>query len=262
MIVGVLQARCTSRRLPGKVLANVCGRPMILRQMDRLKRAERMDRIVIATTTDPSDDALAELCAKRGWDCHRGSLDDVLDRVLQAAGKAEHVVRLTADCPLADPELIDRIIGVHLENGNDYTSNTVTRTDPDGLDVEVATRAALQAAAKEATLPSDREHVTPFLYNNSERFKIGQVFEDPDHSAMRWTVDEPADLEFVRTVYGELLPSVPEFTTEDVLELLERRPELVQLNEHIPLNEGYDLSLQEDPAGAPETGSAEAGPTA
>ncbi len=257
MIVGVLQARCTSRRLPGKVLANVCGRPMILRQMDRLERAERMDRIVVATTTDPSDDPLAKLCAKRGWECYRGSVDDVLDRVLQAAGKSDHIVRLTADCPLADPELIDRVIATHLEGGHDYTSNTVTRTYPDGLDVEVVTRAAFQTAASEAKLPSEREHVTPFLYNHPERFKIGQVTEEHDHSAMRWTVDETADLEFVRTVYGELLPTVPEFTTEDVLELLERRPELVQFNEHIPTNEGYDLSLQQDP-----TESTEAGPTA
>lgn len=247
MIVGVLQARCTSRRLPGKVLADLVGRPMILRQVERLARARRLDRLVVATTTDPTDDELAALCEREGLACHRGSLDDVLDRVLQAAVGAEHVVRLTADCPLADPDVVDRVIAAHLEGGFDHTSNALRRTFPDGLDVEVVRHAALATAAQEATLPSQREHVTPFLYDHPERFAIGHVVDAVDRSALRWTVDEPVDLEFVRSVYAELHPADPAFTTEDVLALLARRPELGRANAHIPTNEGYDRSLAADP---------------
>jgi len=246
MITGVLQARCTSRRLPGKVLADLVGKPMILRQVERLLRAARLDRLVVATTTDPSDDALAEACAAESLACFRGSLEDVLGRVLHAAGDADHIVRLTADCPLSDPAVIDLVIETHLEEANDYTSNALERSFPDGLDVEVMRREALEIAAREAGLSSEREHVTPYLYGNPERFQIGSVISSKDHSALRWTVDEAEDLEFVRAVYAELYGPNPAFTTADVLHLLSAQPELARLNDHIPTNEGYDRSLSED----------------
>lgn len=247
MIVGVLQARLSSRRLPGKVLADVVGRPMILRQVERLLRARRMDALVIATTSDPSDAPLVAACEAEGLRVHRGSVDDVLTRVLDAAPEAEHIVRLTADCPLADPAVIDAVIEAHLASGDDYTSNALVRTFPDGLDVEVVRRAALAAAARDAELPSEREHVTPFLYGHPERFRLGHVTRADDLSALRWTVDEPVDLTFVREVYGALYPQNPAFSTDDVLALLRARGELTELNRHIPTNEGYTRSLAEDP---------------
>ena len=251
-IFGVLQARTSSRRLPGKVLADVLGRPMILRQVERLLRAERMDGLVIATSTDPSDDALASECQAAGIALHRGDIDDVLERVVSAveahAPEAAHVVRLTADCPLADPAIVDAVIAKHLEERFDYTSNSLERTFPDGLDVEVVRRGALEVARREATLPSQREHVTPFLYAHPDRFRIGQLVDGVDRSALRWTVDEPEDLELVREVYAALHPAQPDFSTDDIHALLAERPDLSRLNGHIPLNEGYARSLSEDPS--------------
>lgn len=246
MIVGVLQARCSSRRLPGKVLAPILGKPMILRQIERLQRAGRIDRLVVATSSGPSDNPIARICADTDLDCYRGNLEDVLDRVLQAAGSADDVVRLTADCPLTDPEIVDRVIATHVSGHYDYTSNTLKRTYPDGLDVEVIRATALASAASEATLPGEREHVTPFLYNHPERFKLGSVTSTVDNSALRWTVDEQADIDFVRAVYAELYSVNPKFTTTDVLNLLERRPELVRLNEHLVSPEDHNRPLSQE----------------
>lgn len=248
MIRGVLQARTTSRRLPGKVLADVCGRAMVLRQIERLRRATRLDELVLATSSEATDDALADMCAADGVRVHRGELDDVLARFVGAAMGATHVVRLTADCPLADPELIDRVVDAHLEGDFDYTSNALMRTYPDGLDVEVVRVDALVAAARDARLPSEREHVTPFLYAHPERFRLGNVAGPSDLSALRWTVDEPEDLEFVRAVYAALLPERPAFTSADVLALLAARPELAGKNVHITMNAGYLRSLAADAA--------------
>lgn len=248
LIVGVLQARCASRRLPGKVLADVLGEPLIGRQLERLGRSARLERVVVATSDDASDDPLAAWCARRGVACHRGAVDDVLARVLAAAGAARHVVRATADCPLCDPTLVDRVVEQHLAGDHDYTSNALVRTFPDGLDVEVVRSSALRAAAREARLPSEREHVTPFLYGHPERFSLGSVEGAPDLSHLRWTVDEPADLAFVRAVYGALYPRDAAFTTADVLALLAEHPELARLNAGIATNEGYARSLAEDPS--------------
>jgi spore coat polysaccharide biosynthesis protein SpsF len=235
MIIGVLQARYSSRRLRGKVLAPVVGQPMILRQVERLQRCQRIDHLVVATSTDPSDDCVAQACAQAGLDCFRGSLDDVLDRMLHATAQATHVVRLTADCPLADPEIIDQVIDKHIEDNNDYTSNTLERTFPDGLDVEVVRRTCLEVAAREATLPGEREHVTRYLYNNPDRFRLGCITSDVDRGMLRWTVDEPADLEFVRSVYGALYPVNPGFTTQDVLDLLDGREDLTNPAQPAPI---------------------------
>ena len=251
-IVGVLQARSSSRRLPGKVLADLLGRPMILRQVERLERARRMGTLVLATSSDASDDALADTCEAAGLRVHRGSIDDVLERIAAAvdahAPDASHVVRLTADCPLADPEIVDAAIALHLEGRFDYTSNALRRTYPDGLDVEVVRRGALEAARREARLPSEREHVTPFLYAHPGRFRLGHLIDEVDRSGLRWTVDEPEDLELVRAVYAELYPARPDFGADDVHALLARRPDLAGLNGHIATNEGYSRSLAEDPS--------------
>ena len=233
MITGVLQARVSSRRLESKVLADLVGQPMILRQIERLRRSNRMDKLIVATSTDPTDDSLVRACTGYGVECYRGSLDDVLGRMLLAAGRTEHIVRLTADCPLADPEVVDHVISAHVDNCNDYTSNTLVRTFPDGLDVEVVRQSAMAIAAREAQQAYDREHVTPFLYKRPSRFKLGNVTSEIDRSSLRWTVDEHVDLELVRAIYAALYPLNPNFTTQDVLRVLDSRPELAKLNEHL-----------------------------
>jgi len=248
MILGILQARTSSRRLPGKVLKPILGRPMLERQIERLRRARRMEGLVVATSDDATDDPIAALCRSLAVDCFRGSLDDVLDRFYQAAlrSAADTVVRLTGDCPLADPGVIDALIALHASGGYDYTSNTLTRSYPDGLDAEVASMPCLEAAWREATLPSEREHVTPFIYHHPERFRLGSLVQSTDLSGLRWVVDEPDDFAFVTAIYGALYPENPNFGTADVLALLERRPDIAAHMGHAATNEGYQRSLAAD----------------
>jgi spore coat polysaccharide biosynthesis protein SpsF len=181
-------------------------------------------------------------------DSFRGSEDDVLDRYYRAASQAHpsHVVRLTADCPLADPDVIDQTVEFGLSGGFDYASNTLRPTWPDGLDVEVMTFQALETAWRDTTSPVDREHVTQFIVKHPERFSHGSLENDVDLSAMRWTVDEPRDFEFVTRVYEFLYPAKPAFTTADVLALLHECPELMELNRGIERNEGLRLSIEKN----------------
>ena len=232
MIVALLQARMSSSRLPGKVLAPVLGRPMIARHLERLARARRLDRLIVVTSTDAGDDPLATLSAELGVDCFRGSLDDVLDRVHAAlAGlAADHCVRLTADCPLADPALIDALVDFHLAGGYEYSSNCERRTYPDGLDAEIVRVDVLERAWRDARERPDREHVTTYIRRRPDVFRIGGMENDEDLSALRWTVDDPDDLEFVRRVYAELHPPNPEFGWRDVLALVRSRPEIAAIN--------------------------------
>ena len=197
--VAVIQARTSSTRLPGKTLAPIAGRASILFMCARVRRARSLDGLCVATSVDPSDDELAAAIAAAGIEVFRGSLDDVLDRFVGAARArgAGRVVRLTGDCPLIDPDLIDRAVDA-LDGGLDYVSNIDPPRFPDGLDVEAMTMAALEAAAREATFGSDREHVTPFIRNRPDRFKPGHVGASVDLSSLRWTVDYPDDLALVR----------------------------------------------------------------
>ena len=253
MILAILQARTGSTRLPGKVLSPILGRAMLALQVERVLRAEKIDELVLATTIDPADDPIERLAGELGVGCFRGSVEDVLDRFYQAAlsSSPEHLVRLTGDCPLLDPVVIDSTVARHLQTGADYTSNTLNPTYPDGLDVEVFRFEALAGAWRDARKTSEREHVTPFLYNHPERFQIESVQQDRNLSEMRWTVDEPEDLVFVRAVYEELYPVNPAFSTADILSLLQRRRELAVRNAHIARNEGYTRSLQTEGKGEP-----------
>jgi len=232
MILAVLQARMSSTRLPGKVMAEVEGAPMILRQIERLRRSRRLDGVLVATSTDPTDDGLAAMLALHDVPVHRGPLDDVLGRYEGAleAHPAEVVARLTADCPLADPEVIDATLDLLIARGLDYAANTPAhRTYPKGLDVEVMRVDALLRAAREAADPYEREHVTPYLYRHPELFTQDFISQDADEGEVRWTVDRPDDLEFVRAVYAALYPGKRDFGSEDVRAFVRSRPDLAML---------------------------------
>ncbi|UCZ57553.1 glycosyltransferase family protein [Desulfurispirillum indicum] len=247
-VLGVLQARYSSTRLPGKVLKPLQGFPMLLHQIWRLERSSRLEKLVVATSSDASDDLLAATLEEHGVSVYRGSLEDVLDRFCQAARKyqPEHVVRLTGDCPLTDPAVMDEVIALHLDGDYDYTSNCFPPTFPDGLDVEVVRFACLEEAWREATLPSEREHVTPFIHSQPHRYRQGNHRQVDDLSGLRWTVDEPEDFAFVQSVYAQLYPVSPAFGMDEVLNLLKRQPELSQHNRKFQRNEGYAKSLEKD----------------
>ncbi len=248
MILGVLQARTSSSRLPGKILMPILGIPMLAHQVRRLLRGRRMDGLVLATSDQRADDPVQDLAAGLGVGCFRGSLEDVLDRFYQAAAPSapDHVVRLTGDCPLTDHGIVDQAIDLHLESDADYTSNTLEPTWPDGLDVEVVRFSCLREAWQEARLGSEREHVTPFINRRPGRYCIRHLKGGRDLSAMRWTVDEPEDFEFARRVYEALYPADPDFRTADVLALLEKEPGLADLNRKFRRNEGLEKSLEND----------------
>jgi spore coat polysaccharide biosynthesis protein SpsF len=248
-VLAILQARVSSSRLPGKVLKPILGRAMLLHQLDRVRRAHSIDELVIATSTESSDDAIETMCAAEGIRCFRGSLNDVLDRFYQAAlpTRPDYIVRLTGDCPLADPELIDRVVDYLIANGIDIAG--AAPTYPDGLDVEAIRFSSLETAWKEAVLPSDREHVSLFIVRQPDRFRVQGLDNDVDLSRMRWTVDEPEDFELVRQIYEALYPANPAFTTQDILALLAARPELLELNRKFRRNEGLERSLAKDPQG-------------
>ena len=247
-VLAILQARVSSSRLPGKVLMPVLGQPMLFRQIERVNRCKELEQLVVATSVDLSDDPLASECAARGIACSRGSLNDVLDRFIHSAlpYQPETIVRLTGDCPLADPALIDEVIRYFHTGDYDYVSNCMPPTFPDGLDVEVMRFACLEQANREAVLPSEREHVTPYLHAHPERLRLGNYISPVDRSGLRWTVDEPEDFEFVRFVYEKLYPMKPDFTTDDILNLLERYPDLRSINSMFERNEGLKKSLQAD----------------
>lgn len=234
-VVAIIQARMGSTRLPGKVLLDLAGEPMLVRVVNRCRRATTVDQVIIATTTETRDEAIVDLCDSRGWACFRGSEDDVLDRYFQAAKKhqAEVVVRITSDCPLIEPEIIDLTVREFLQDGTlDYVSNTLPpRTFPRGLDVEVMAFEALERAWQEDKNPTWREHVTSYIYRHPERFALRTVTNDQDYSHMRWTVDTPEDLAFVRRVYDHF--GHDRFSWREVIALLEEHPEWLEINQHV-----------------------------
>ena len=223
-----------STRLPGKVLADIHGHAMLLHVVRRTEAAETLDRVVIATTTDPADDAIEAWCGEHKVSCFRGNETDVLDRYYQTACRynAEAVVRITSDCPMIDPQIVDKTVSAFLSEQPDYASNTHVRTYPRGLDTEVITFAALQRSWIEARHPYQRTHVTPYIYENPGLFKILSVTGETDHSAYRWTVDTREDLELVRAVYSRLRSET--FSFSDALNLMKREPELAEINRSVP----------------------------
>jgi spore coat polysaccharide biosynthesis protein SpsF len=248
-IVAITQARMSSSRLPGKVLRTLGDQSMLALHLQRILRSKRVQKLILATTTEISDDAVAAEGKKCGVEVSRGSLNDVLDRFYQAAMpyKPRWVIRLTADCPLADPVLIDQVLEKALSMNVDYCSNTLEPTFPDGMDVEVFSFSALKKAWSEASLPSDREHVTPYIYRNSDK-KGGSMFKSAgcdnpvDFSQVRLTVDEPADLEVITTLIKVLGTDASwlEYSNYYLINNLNK------LNSRHPRNEGYSNSLKKD----------------
>ena len=248
MVLAIVQARLSSTRLPGKVLMLILGRPMLWRQLERVKRAKSIDRLIVASSDHPEDRQLVDMCREFGVECYCGSLDDVLDRFYQAARlyQASHIVRLTGDCPVADPQVIDAVIDCYRSGDCDYASNINPPTFPDGLDVEVMRLDCLEQAWREAKLPSQREHVTPFIRQQPQRFKLVNFANDTDLSHLRWTVDEPQDFEFITKVYEALYPTDSGFSMLRILSLLEKQPHLCDLNAGFERNEGFEKSIMDD----------------
>lgn len=251
MIVAIIQARMASTRLPGKVLANIAGKPMLWQVVQRVRAARSIDNVVVATSSNPSDDPIAAQCAVDATACFRGDEDDVLDRFYRAALRfgADTVVRITADCPLMDPVVIDKVVSTFRESDCDYVSNTLRYTYPDGLDVEVFSLDALERTWKNATSPHQREHVTQFMRQDSSFLKRNvEHSDDLSPHDYRWTVDDPADLAFVQSVYAWLSSdSDYQFGLDDVLELVKRHPEMQAGNDQTIPNQGLYQSLAESP---------------
>ena len=233
-IVAIIQARMGSTRLPGKVLADLGGRSMLTWVVHRVRRAKLVDAVVVATSTRASDEPIVEQCDHLSVACFRGDEHDVLDRYYRAATahQAQAVVRITSDCPLIDPDVIDRVVGRFLEQRPDFAANTLRRTYPRGLDTEVMSSAALARAWRDACKPYERTHVTPFIYRHPELFRLLAVTCHHDHSGSRWTVDTPKDLDFVRAVYRRLRGNET-FSWHDVCRLLADEPSLTDLNRNV-----------------------------
>jgi spore coat polysaccharide biosynthesis protein SpsF len=252
-IVAIIQARMSSTRLPAKVLADICGKPMLHYVVARARRACALSLLAVATSDQATDDAIVDFCQTSDVPCFRGSRDDVLDRYYHAAKyfQADVVVRLTADCPLLDPAIIDKVVETFVAGQFDYASNTQELTYPDGLDTEVFTWKTLEIAWHEARLPSEREHVSPYIIKNTGRFRIGSIKHNQNLSHIRWTVDQRQDLELVRQIYRRLGDN-PNFRLDDVVNLYREHPELNSINAGIDRNEGYLKSLQLDALTIPE----------
>ena len=248
MLAAIIQSRMGSSRLPGKTLADLNGKPMLERFIERVRASRRVREVIIATTNEPRDDVLAEFARERGLRVYRGSERDVLDRFYQAAKQygVETIVRVTPDCPLIDPGVIDAVVEKHRSGDYDYTSNTVRHTFPDGLDVEVFSFAALERAWKEASQATEREHVTPYL-KRPERFKLGSLESSEDLSACKWSVDTDRDLAFAREVYSRLSSNGRIFPWNEILELVRKEPALAAINQESIVNEGYYKSLLNNP---------------
>ncbi len=248
-IIAIIQARSGSSRLPGKILKPILGKAMLLHMLERVGRSKKLNGIVVATTDQSGDDKVEEIVKKAGGRVFRGSELDVLDRFYQAAKgeKADIVIRLTGDCPLMDPEVIDEVI-THFENSQgkiDYTSTPSNY--PEGLDIEIFPFSALEKSAQNATLPSEREHVSLYIKNHPELFMCATWTKgEIDNSKMHWSVDTENDFEFVKKIFEELYPTNPNFGKDDVLKLLEKHPEYLEINKGGTGYEGLAKSLRED----------------
>lgn len=227
----------TSSRLPGKILRPILGKPTLELLIERLSRVKQIDKIVVATTSNSTDDIVEELTRRLGIGCYRGSEDDVLDRVLNAAQhyKAGIIVEITGDCPLIDPHVIDQLIEIYMSNSYAYVSNTLKQTYPNGLDTQVFSVKTLEEVARLTQDPADHEHVSLYIYEHPERYALFNLESGlPErYCDLRLTVDTIEDFELIRSIYEELYPENPNFSLGNILDLLDRKPELITINKHI-----------------------------
>jgi len=260
MICAIIQARLNSSRLPGKVLFEIEGRPMLSYMLERVTASKRIDQLVVATSIEPSDDPITDFCRQSGISCYRGSLENVLDRYYQAALKAkcDVVVRLTADCPLIDPKVIDTVIDVFQSGQFDFAANTVPpegSTYPDGMDVEVFSFEALERAWKEAKKPSEQEHVTFYFWKNAQLFSTIRYDLQENLADYRLTVDYPEDFEVISSLLGNLYTKYSNFSMKDIIAFLNTNPGIRIKNSHIASNQGWQPAFERDKC-AGSTGAA------
>ena len=242
----IVQARMGSTRLPGKTLKPLAGKPALWHVIDRLRHSKQLDEIVIATTLNTSDDVIEDFCDNINIKCLRGSEEDVLDRYYQAAKMlgSDPVVRITSDCPVIDPVVVDGLIKGYFEG--EYEIYGLGVEFPDGLDCVMFSFRVLEDTWKNAKLLSEREHVGPYMEKHPEKYKTGIYRKFKGMAHHRWTLDEEADLQFLEAVYDELYKEGEIFLTQDILDLMKRRPRLMEINSGITRNEGYLKSLSED----------------
>ncbi len=243
----IIQARMGASRLPNKVLMPLAGKPVLEHVIRRCQHAQLVDRVIVATTKDPKDLAVVNLVNVLGVGVYRGSVNDVLDRYYQTARlfESKHIIRITADCPMIDPDVIDRVVGEYFESSADYASNGLGETYPDGEDVEVFTFDALSRAWHEAKMSSEREHVTPYLYKNDILKKV-YIRHDVNWGHCRWTLDEPQDYQKLSAIFDALYQKNAIFHMNDIMRFLQAHPEVDGMNAKIGRNEGYQKSLAND----------------
>ena len=246
-ITCVIQARTDSTRLPNKVLKEIEDIPMICHIINRIKRSRNVEQIILATTDKDSDKILLDIAEKFKIIGFAGDDDDVLERFFNAATSfsADPIVRITGDCPLVDPELLDNMIQIFLENRYDYISNTIERTFPDGLDIEIFSFDALKKTHQQAKWSSEREHVTPFIVKNQDLFRVYNYRNKQDLSNLRWCVDEEDDLLMVKQIFHEMITE-QFFSTADIIDLVSKNPKIAEINKNTKTNEGYKKSLKKD----------------
>lgn len=231
----IIQARVGSTRLPNKVLKDLCGRPVLWHVINRLKQSKKITKIIIATTTLPEDDAIQKFCEENKINYYRGSSENVLSRYYEAAKKynAETVIRITSDCPVIDPVLLDEMIADYHTGKADYMSNSLIRTFPRGLDAEIFSFQVLEKTFNEAVKQYELEHVTPYIYQHPELFILKNFANSTDYSFHRWTLDTEEDYTLIKEIYNNLYTEGKIFLWKDILKLFEKRPELLEINRHI-----------------------------
>lgn len=250
-IVTVIQARMSSSRLPGKVMLPILGKPLLLRMIERVRNSNLAGKIIIATSANPDDDRIETLCWENNVICFRGNLTDLLDRHYQV-GKlynADAVVKIPSDCPLIDPHIIDKVLQSYIESEEyDYVSNLHPASYPDGNDVEIFSFQVLEHAWRDATKNFEREHTTPFIWEHLDMFKVGNVKWETGldfSSSLRFTIDYEEDYQFIKKVFEELYPQNPKFGLNDILKLIEQKPEIAEINHKFAGSYWYDKHLTE-----------------
>lgn len=250
-IVAIIQARMGSSRFPGKVLKEVNGIPLLKYQFDRVEQSIFITETVIATTVKEQDSLITEFCEQNRISFYRGSEDDVLNRYYECAREyqADIVIRLTADCPLIDPGVIDDVIKIYIENDYDFVANTAPPegvTYPEGMDVEVFSLQLIERSAREAKKPSEREHVTHYFWRNPQLFSTYRIDLSKDFSAYRLTVDYPEDFDVIEAIIYELYTKDPLFSMYDIIKFLDSNPSIVEKNSYFSSNAGWKSSFQKD----------------